>query len=260
MAVRIGTEFLYIDYTLATEEVTITFADLTASQEESGQIVSSFTEIPRVVILAVRGNTYVEITSITTTTVTFRLGDIGQGPPINIDWKLVSRDFDISVSDDNLLRIVNQVRRLVNDQIISGTSLKRTNIEVIEYLKDSNDEVRQDYEDFTSFTISGTTIDPAPDNVDRRLLALKSAELITLEDWRESAGDAILIQTGSIKLDTSKGTNPLRDITKYIQDEYINLIDNLKMNGKSSTTSTLGYRIDNYKSRTTDTRASDSLI
>jgi len=159
----------------------------------------------------------------------------------------------------DLYNISRQVRRLVNDKIISGTGV-RSDIEIIQYTADSLTEIEQDFPEFPAFSISGTLISPVPDNIDKRLMALKTAELITYEDWRESAGDAILIKTGSIALDTSKGTRFFKDVYEGIKDRYDKMITNLNMNGKSTGTGGVGARIDNYIVDKNSSKAGESLL
>ena len=158
-----------------------------------------------------------------------------------------------------LYGIARQVRRLVKDPIISGSGI-RSDIEMVQYVRDGLPEIEQDFSDFTVFSISGTLISPTPDTIDKRLMALKTAELITYEDWRESAGDAILIQTGSIRLDTSKGTRFFKDVYEAIKDRYDKMITELNMNGKSSGTASVGSRIDNYVVDRNSTKAGESLL
>lgn len=161
------------------------------------------------------------------------------------------------MSDLNI--IVATVRRMVNDPVISGSSI-RNDYEMGLYLEDANDAVFEDVDAFTNFTITGTSITPDPDRVDKRLLALQSAKMITQEDYRESVGDSILLQTGCIKIDTTKGTKSFNDFYKELCLTYNNLVTELNINGKSSNTLSIGGRVDNYKQRTSDVRASDSLL
>ena len=91
-------------------------------------------------------------------------------------------------------------------------------------------------------------------------MVLKTAELITYENWVINAGDAILIQTGSIKLDTSKGTRFFKDVYEGIKDRYDKIITNLNMNGKSTGTGGVGSRIDNYVVDRNSTKSGDSLL
>ena len=158
-----------------------------------------------------------------------------------------------------LYAIARQVRRLVKDPLISGSGI-RSDIEIVQYIRDGLTEVEQDFSEFTAFSISGTLISPTPDTIDQRLMALKTAELITYEDWRESAGDAILIQTGSIKLDTSKGTRFFKDVYEAIRDRYNKMIIQLEMNGKSTGTGGVGHRIDNFIVDRNSRKAGESLI
>lgn len=159
----------------------------------------------------------------------------------------------------DLYNIARQVRRLVADPIISGSGI-RSDIEIVQYVNDSLAEIKEDFRDFPTFSISGTLISPVPDVTDKRLLALKTAELITYENWVINTGDAILIQTGSIKLDTSKGTRFFKDVYEAIKDRYDNLITELNINGKSSATSTVGFRIDNYIEDANSTKTGESLL
>lgn len=148
---------------------------------------------------------------------------------------------------------------MVHDPVVSGTAT-RSQVELFEYQKDALPEIQQDYPSFTTFSISGSSITPAPDIVDQRLIVLKVAENITLENYQENVGDAILIRQGSINLDTSKGTRYYADLLDRIKDRYDQLIMSLNMNGKSSTTTSIGLRIDNYSERKGETTASDSYL
>jgi len=159
----------------------------------------------------------------------------------------------------DLYNIARQVRRLVKDPLISGTGV-RSDIEIVQYVNDGLTEIEQDFSEFPVFSISGTLISPVPDSIDKRLMALKTAELITYEDWRESAGDAILIKTGSISLDTSKGTRFFKDVYEGIRDRYDKMTTNLNMNGKSTGTGGVGSRIDNYIVDKNSTKSGESLL
>jgi len=159
----------------------------------------------------------------------------------------------------DLYTISRQVRRLTNDPLVSGSGI-RSDLEIIEYVKDSLTEIEQDFNDFTVFSISGSLISPVPDNIDQRLLALKTAELIVHQSWLESVGDAILIKTGSIALDTSKGTKFFKDVYDAIKDRYDKMITNLNMNGKSTGTGGIGSRIDNYIVDKNSSKAGESLL
>ncbi len=159
----------------------------------------------------------------------------------------------------DLYAISRQIRRLTNDPIISGTGI-RSDLEIIEYVKDSLSEIEQDFSSFTVFSISGTSVSPVPDQIDKRLMALKTAELIVGQQWLESVGDAILIKTGSIALDTSKGTRFFKDVYEGIKDRYDKMITNLNINGKSTGTGGVGARIDNYIVDKNSTKAGESLI
>ena len=158
-----------------------------------------------------------------------------------------------------LYTIARQVRRLTNDPIVSGTGIK-SDLEIIEYCKDSLPEIEQDFNDFTVFSISGSSINPTPDQIDKRAIALKTAELIVHQQWLESVGDAILIKTGSIALDTSKGTRFFKDVYEGIKDRYDKLITNLNINGKSTGTGGVGHRIDNFIVDKNSTKAGESLL
>ncbi len=159
----------------------------------------------------------------------------------------------------DLYAISRQVRRLTNDPIISGTGI-RSDLEIIEYVKDSLPEIEQDFSSFTAFSISGTSVSPVPDSIDKRLMALKTAELIVYQQWLESTGDAILIKTGSIALDTSKGTRFFKDVYEGIKDRYDKIITNLNMNGKSTGTGGVGHRIDNFIVDKNSRKAGESLL
>lgn len=159
----------------------------------------------------------------------------------------------------DLYAISRQVRRLVNDPVVSGTGL-RSDLEIIAYVRDGLTEIEQDFSEFPVFNISGTSISPVPDDIDKRLLTLKAAELIIYEDFVAASGDAILIQTGSIKLDTSRSAKPLKDAFEALQDRYDKMITNLNMNGKSTGTGGVGARIDNYIVDKNSTKAGESLL
>jgi len=159
----------------------------------------------------------------------------------------------------DLYVIARQVRRLTNDPIISGSGI-RSDLEIIEYCKDSLAEIEQDFNDFTVFSISGSLISPTPDQIDKRAIALKTAELIVYQQWLESTGDAILIKTGSIALDTSKGTRFFKDVYEGIKDRYDKMITNLNMNGKSTGTGGVGHRIDNFIVDKNSSKAGESLL
>lgn len=160
---------------------------------------------------------------------------------------------------NDLLVINRQVRHLVQDPLVSGTAV-RSDVELWEYAKDVLPDIETSFPSFTVFTISGSSITPTPDNIDLRLIALKTAQLITQEDWREAVGDSIAIKTGSISLDTTKGPRFFKDIHDSIKNEYDSMVSDLNINGKSSSTTSIGTRVDNYKTRTTDTKAGDSLL
>ena len=155
--------------------------------------------------------------------------------------------------------IARQVRRLVNDPLVSGSGI-RSDLEIIEYMKDGLTEIEQDFSDFPVFSISGTLISPIPDDIDKRLMTLKTAELIMYEDFVAASGDAILIKTGSIALDTSRAAKPLKDAFEALQNRYDKMITNLTMNGKSSGTTSVGSRIDNYIVDSNSTKTGESLI
>ena len=159
----------------------------------------------------------------------------------------------------DLYAISRQIRRLVNDPIVSGTGI-RSDLEIISYVRDGLTEIEQDFSSFTVFNISGTSINPTPDSIDKRLLTLKAAELIIYEDVVAAAGDAILIQTGSIKLDTSRSAKPLKDALESLQNRYDKMITNLNINGKSTGTGGIGSRIDNFIVDKNSRKAGESLI
>lgn len=161
-------------------------------------------------------------------------------------------------SASDLHGIVKQIRRLVNDRVVSGTAT-RSDLEIPMYASDGLAEIEEDYPEFTSYVISGNGIAPSPDTIDKRLIALKAAQLITYEDWRENAGDAIAIQTGTIRLDTSKGTRFFKELYEALSNSYNNMVDNLNINGKTGT-SIGGTRVDNYVEDLNSVRNTRSLL
>lgn len=154
--------------------------------------------------------------------------------------------------------IVNRTRRLINDT--DSTNFTRSTAEMYDYVSDANDEIPLDYFDFTTFVVTGGNISPTPDGIDAQLIATKTALNITLEDVREAAGDSILIQTGDIKLDTSKAPPHLVAVLEFLNSSYNGMILSLNMDGKSSSSAATGIRVDNYVTDTHSSVVGNSLL
>ncbi len=151
--------------------------------------------------------------------------------------------------------IVESVKRTAKWSVISGSFVET---DILNYIEDSSAYISVDYPDFTVFTfgISGTilasTITPDPDIIDKVLLAVKASELI-VEAWGlEQIGDAVMIKTGAIVLDTTKSLRAHGINLDHLNNEYMKLTDNLNRNGKSTDTSSMGVRIDNFISKRSD--------
>lgn len=242
-----------------------TFANLGTADE--GRVLPTFTVAPIIDIKSVQGDSIVNLHPTlvpTLTTFTIIIGSGGQVPsvadPITFSFEIIDLGSVAPAAETNVANMISQIRRLVNDPLVSGTAV-RSDLEMAAYIEDSLGDIEIDYPDFTDFTMtSGTSISPTPDIVDKRLMVLKSVELVTYENMVEAAGDSILIQQGSIRLDTSKGTKTFQVVHERAARNYTNLINRLNMHGKSSVTTSIGSRVDNYVSRTTDSKAGDSLL
>ncbi len=166
---------------------------------------------------------------------------------------------DITYSD-----IVESTKRVLNWSVISGTF---TEVDLLHYISDSYANIQVNYPDITSYTFdiqatpAASTISPAPDLVDKVLLATKAAFKTLFAYGVELTGDAILIRAGSISVDTSKALGGHGINLDVLAKEYDDLIMDLRINGKSSDSVTRGVRIDAYISTTRDVgnKASDSL-
>jgi len=159
--------------------------------------------------------------------------------------------------------IVESVKRIVKWSVISGSF---TDADICYYVEDAYAQVQVDYTDMTAYTItivtdsSDSIISPAPDVIDKMLLALKASFYIADAYYLETIGDAILIRAGSISLDTSKSLEAHGINLNYLKKQYDDLVMSLNINGKSSDSTSIGNRVDNYVTTTTDITTNDSLI
>lgn len=161
--------------------------------------------------------------------------------------------------------VVESVKRMTKWSVISGSF---SEVDLMHYIQDGYVSVQVDYPDIVAytFTISGTaaesSIAPAPDIVDKVLLATKGTILTLLAYGNEVAGDAILIRAGSISVDTSKSLAGFGFNLDRIENDYKDLVTNLRISGKTSDTTTKGIRVDNYIQRQGDigNKDSESLI
>lgn len=158
----------------------------------------------------------------------------------------------------DLDNIIGRVRRIVFDR--DSDDYTRSDAEMRLYVGDAVDHILLDYYDFTEFVVTGTQITPTPDRQDAAILSLRTALDITAEDIREASGDAILIQTGDIKLDTSKAPPHLLRLFEWLSKEYTDMITSLNMDGKSSSSSGTGIRVDTYIQDSSSQKAGNSLL
>ena len=164
-----------------------------------------------------------------------------------------------------LVDIADRVKRIVKWSSISGTF---TELDLAFYIEDAYGVVQLDYPDLDTYTftigstISGSSISPAPDIVDKVLLATRAAFEVLFSYGVEIIGDAVLLRAGSIMLDTSKAIKGQGINLDTLNKDYKRLIDNLNINGKSSSSSDIGVRIDNFITRQGDigNKDSESLI
>ncbi len=160
--------------------------------------------------------------------------------------------------------IVESTKRVLNWSVISGSF---TEIDILHYIEDGFANVQVNYPDVETYTfdIGATpalsTISPAPDLVDKVLLATKAAFKTLFAYGVELTGDAILIRAGSISVDTSKALGGHGVNLDVLAKEYDDLIMDLRIHGKTSDSLTRGVRIDNYITTEGDVgnKASDSL-
>jgi hypothetical protein len=159
----------------------------------------------------------------------------------------------------DMSNVIGQVRRLVFDR--DSSNYTRTDAEMALYISDAVADIQLDYFEFDDYVVSGTYgLTPVPDNIDARLMAIRAGLNITHEDIREAGGDAILIQTGDIKLDTSKSPPQLKTNLEFLEKEYNNMIISLNKDGKSNSSAGTGIRVDNYIESTKSRKSSDSYI
>jgi len=144
----------------------------------------------------------------------------------------------------DLDQIIGRTRRLIFDR--DSSNYTRTDTELRLYIRDAIDHVNLDYFEFEDYVITGTMITPTPDNIDAQLIAIRAGLNITHEDIREAGGDAILIQTGDIKLDTSKSPPNLRTNLEFLENQYDRMIISLNKDGKSDSSAGTGLRVDTY--------------
>jgi hypothetical protein len=159
----------------------------------------------------------------------------------------------------SLIDIRDATKRIVNANVLSDAGL--TDTELLYYLDDSLGYIQMDYPDFTVFTINLITsgITPEPDVIDKALMSIKAAQLISFDLGAERIGDAVMIRAGSITLDTSKSLRAHGIEFDRLDKMYDDLVQNLNMNGKSTETNVLGSRVDNYIQYDGDTKSSDAL-
>lgn len=158
----------------------------------------------------------------------------------------------------NTSNVLNRVRRLLKDT--DTASPDNTDTDIIEYIKDSNDTIGMLYPDFTKYIVDSTDITPEPDRFDAQLIAICAVKLILMADIIVASGDAILIQTGDIKLDTSKAPVNLVKTYEFFNKLFENTIDSLIINGKSTDTVGIGHRVDTYIRDRNSTKSGNSLI
>lgn len=169
--------------------------------------------------------------------------------------KKLNRGFFMAV---DMAQIVGRTRRLIFDR--DSSNYIRTDAELHLYIRDAIDHINMDYFDFTDFTVTGTSISPTPDTIDAQLIAIRTALNITHEDIREASGDAILIQTGDIKLDTSKSPPNLKTNLEFLESQYDKMITSLNMDGKSDSSSATGIRVDTYIEDAHSSETGESLL
>lgn len=157
----------------------------------------------------------------------------------------------------NLDTLVNRVKRVISPTVVSGTF---TDTDIQYYIQDANELIGFDYSNFGTYVVTiSDSIVPSPTATDSNLLTLKASELAYSAMIHESIADAVMVRAGSITLDTSKSLGAFTEALKNMRAQYKDTIDNLIINGDSAT-SAGGYRLDNYKEKTTDETVSDSLL
>lgn len=154
--------------------------------------------------------------------------------------------------------LISRTRRLLKDTSI--TSPNNTDSDITAYLQDANDTIGMLHQDFTVYVIGATTISPVPDKIDAQLMALNAAAEILMADIIIASGDAILIQTGDIKLDTSKSPANLIKAYDLYMGLFNNLLTSLIINGKTGETSGTGQRVDTYIVDNTSSKSGKSLL
>lgn len=144
---------------------------------------------------------------------------------------------------ETISTIRNRVKRLLSSRVASGVS----DNDIDFYVQDAVGMIELDYPAFTNYVvIAGTSIAPEPDHVDSVLIATKGASLVVNSLNQRAIGDAVLIRTGGITLDTSKSLRARGIEANRFERMYDGLLQSLIINGKGSSTTTYGYRIDNY--------------
>ena len=146
---------------------------------------------------------------------------------------------------ETLATIVSRVERMLHPAVASGFSTG----EIQNYIQDGVYEIELDYQDFANYTItagSPGSISPTPDGVDALLIAVKAASNMVNALNQEAVGDAILIRTGGITLDTSRALRARGIEANRYENWYKKLVTSLLKDGKTTSTASIGHRIDNY--------------
>ena len=146
---------------------------------------------------------------------------------------------------ETLTTIVSRVERMVT----SGVAANFTDTELQLFCEDAISEIELDYQDFANYVITTGdpgSISPTPDKIDALLISLRAVCNMVNALNQEAVGDAILIRTGGITLDTSRALRARGIEADRYEKWYRRLITNLLKDGKSSSTSSIGHRIDNY--------------
>ena len=146
---------------------------------------------------------------------------------------------------ETLATIVSRVQRMLHPAVASGFAVS----EIHGYCQDAVYDIELQYQDFANYTIttgSPGSISPTPDGVDALLIAVKAASNMVTALNQEAVGDAILIRTGGITLDTSRALRARGIEADRYEKWYQRLVTSLLKDGKSTSTSSIGHRIDNY--------------
>lgn len=158
---------------------------------------------------------------------------------------------------ETLATIVSRVERMLHPAVASGFA----QVEIQGYCADAVPEIELSYQDFANYVIttgSPGSISPTPDGIDALLIAVKAASNMVTALNQEAVGDAILIRTGGITLDTSRALRARGIEANRYSDWYKRLVTNLLKDGKSTSTTSIGHRIDSYIETTSQLGREDS--